>query len=240
MERKTGRLFLNARDVKEATWVKARAYFQCGLVGHMKRNFPQLLLPEQKKDDKPTPARVFALTQAEADAGPSTMTGQLSFDDTLLTVLIDSGATHSYISSRITEKLNRPSDVLSRGFKTLLPTGELVISNRWVRSLLVFVEGRELLPEDEDPFAFVGKMQGSQIPLILVLKAKDLLCEGCIGFLANVVVTTREPPSRPEHVPIVREFLDVFPEELLGLPPKREIDFEIDLIPGAEPVSRAP
>ncbi|ERM98296.1 hypothetical protein AMTR_s01250p00009040, partial [Amborella trichopoda] len=108
---------------------QARACFHCGMVGHMKRNCPQLLRLEQKKDDTPAPARVFALTQAEADAGPSTVTGQLSVAGTLLTVLIDSGATHSYISSRIIEKLNKPSDVLSRGFGTLLPTGELVISS---------------------------------------------------------------------------------------------------------------
>ncbi|KAM6547317.1 hypothetical protein CsatB_018993 [Cannabis sativa] len=46
------------------------------MVGHMKRNCPQLLRLEQKKDDTPAPARVFALTQAEADAGPSTVTGK--------------------------------------------------------------------------------------------------------------------------------------------------------------------
>ncbi|KAM6556383.1 hypothetical protein CsatB_003402 [Cannabis sativa] len=83
------------------------------------------------------------LEPAKADASPSTVTGQLSVAGTLLTVLIDYGATHSYISSRVIEKLNRPSDVLPRGFEILLPTGELVVFSRWVRSLLVFVEGRE-------------------------------------------------------------------------------------------------
>ncbi|KAM6554153.1 hypothetical protein CsatB_014915 [Cannabis sativa] len=132
--------------VKGATRASVRQWSvsNVGLVGHMKGHCPQLLRLEQKKDGTPAPARVFALTQAEADAGPSTVTGQLSVAGTLLIVLIDSGATHSYISSRIIEKLNRPSDVLSRGFRTLLLTGELVISSRWVRSLPVFVRGREL------------------------------------------------------------------------------------------------
>ncbi|KAK7278988.1 hypothetical protein RJT34_24029 [Clitoria ternatea] len=44
----------------------------------------------------------------------------------------------------------------------------------------------------------------------------------------------------PSDIPIVCEFPDVFPEEIPELPPSREIDFFIDLIPGAEPVSRAP
>eukprot|EP00253_Pinus_taeda_P014522 PITA_14522 len=42
------------------------------------------------------------------------------------------------------------------------------------------------------------------------------------------------------NIPVVQEFADVFPEEVPGLPPKRDVDFTIELIPGAAPVSRAP
>jgi hypothetical protein len=61
-----------------------------------------------------------------------------------------------------------------------------------------------------------------------------------MGYLASVLDTTKDTPEGPEKVRVVCEFLDVFPEELPGLPPKREIDFEIELVPGAEPVSKAP
>ncbi|GKE73185.1 reverse transcriptase domain-containing protein [Tanacetum coccineum] len=43
-----------------------------------------------------------------------------------------------------------------------------------------------------------------------------------------------------EDIPIVREFLEVFPEYLPGLPPVRQVEFQIDLIPGAAPVARVP
>ncbi|GJX82985.1 putative reverse transcriptase domain-containing protein [Tanacetum coccineum] len=43
-----------------------------------------------------------------------------------------------------------------------------------------------------------------------------------------------------EDIPVVREFLEVFPEDLPGLPPVRQVEFQIDLIPGAAPVARAP
>ncbi|GKG03547.1 hypothetical protein Tco_0311183, partial [Tanacetum coccineum] len=43
-----------------------------------------------------------------------------------------------------------------------------------------------------------------------------------------------------EDVPIVRDFPEVFPEDLPGLPPTRQVDFQIDLVPGAAPVARAP
>ena len=41
-----------------------------------------------------------------------------------------------------------------------------------------------------------------------------------------------------EHIPVVCEFPDVFPEELPGLPPDREVEFAIELIPGTAPISR--
>lgn len=43
-----------------------------------------------------------------------------------------------------------------------------------------------------------------------------------------------------ENIPVIQEFSDVFPEEVPGLLPKRDIDFTIELVPGAAPVSRAP
>ncbi|GKF63637.1 hypothetical protein Tco_0187085, partial [Tanacetum coccineum] len=45
---------------------------------------------------------------------------------------------------------------------------------------------------------------------------------------------------RLEDVPIVREFPEVFPEDLPGLPPARQVEFHIDLVPSAAPVARAP
>ena len=39
---------------------------------------------------------------------------------------------------------------------------------------------------------------------------------------------------------VVNEYLDVFPEELPGLPPERELEFSIDLLPGTAPISKAP
>ncbi|GKE18448.1 hypothetical protein Tco_1426025 [Tanacetum coccineum] len=46
--------------------------------------------------------------------------------------------------------------------------------------------------------------------------------------------------KRLENVPIVRDFPKVFPEDLTGIPPPRQVEFRIDLVPGATPVERAP
>nr|GEU96350.1 putative reverse transcriptase domain-containing protein [Tanacetum cinerariifolium] len=62
-------------------------------------------------------------------------------------------------------------------------------------------------------------------------------------FLANITTKTIKDKSeekRLENVPIVRDFFEVFPEDIPGLPPTRQVEFQIDLIPGAAPVARAP
>nr|GEX12636.1 hypothetical protein [Tanacetum cinerariifolium] len=72
---------------------------------------------------------------------------------------------------------------------------------------------------------------------------ETLLFHGHHVFLAHVTTKETEDKSeekRLEDVPIVRDFPEVFPKELLGLPPTRQVEFQIDLIPGAATVARAP
>nr|GFB26514.1 putative reverse transcriptase domain-containing protein [Tanacetum cinerariifolium] len=53
-------------------------------------------------------------------------------------------------------------------------------------------------------------------------------------------VEDKSKEKRLEDVPVVRDFPEVFPEDLPGLPPIRPVEFQIDLVPGATPVARAP
>ena len=76
--------------------------------------------------------------------------------------------------------------------------------------------------------------------MISSMRAKKLLASGCMGYLATVVNKSVEAKGNVEDVLIVRDFVDVFPEELPGLPPDREIQFKIKLLPGTAPISKAP
>ena len=76
--------------------------------------------------------------------------------------------------------------------------------------------------------------------IISGLKIARLLNGGCEGYLASVVVEPEEQRPMLEDIPVVNEFLEVFSKELPGLPPDREIEFKIDLIPGTAPISKAP
>ena len=65
------------------------------------------------------------------------------------------------------------------------------------------------------------------------------MSSGCVAYLATVVEIDRVVPTL-EELTVVREFPDVFPAELPGMPPDREIEFMIDLVPGTAPISKAP
>nr|GEV52283.1 putative reverse transcriptase domain-containing protein [Tanacetum cinerariifolium] len=60
-----------------------------------------------------------------------------------------------------------------------------------------------------------------------------------LGLLASLMDTSSDGPSLETHL-IVRDFSDVFPEELLGIPPELKVIFGIELIPGNQPISKAP
>ncbi|TYK08309.1 putative gag-pol polyprotein [Cucumis melo var. makuwa] len=75
--------------------------------------------------------------------------------------------------------------------------------------------------------------------VISAIKAKKLLNQDTWSTLASVV-DTREPEVFLSSEPVVTEYLDVFPDELPGLSPLREIDFAIELEPGIALISRAP
>ena len=75
--------------------------------------------------------------------------------------------------------------------------------------------------------------------VISALETKRLLQKGCEAYLAHVLDKS-SPEMIIESVPIVCEFSDVFPDDLPGLPPDRELEFEIELLPGSAPVSIPP
>ena len=75
--------------------------------------------------------------------------------------------------------------------------------------------------------------------VISFIRAQKLVERGCLSYLAFIRDTSVEPPSM-DSVPVVHEFLDVFPSDLPGVPPNRDIDFAIDLEPGTKPISIPP
>nr|GEZ55758.1 putative reverse transcriptase domain-containing protein [Tanacetum cinerariifolium] len=84
---------------------------------------------------------------------------------------------------------------------------------------------------------------GTRLNIISYTKTQDYLTKGSHVFLANITTTKDEDKSkgkRLEDLPVDQEFPEVFLEDLPSIPPTRQVEFQIDLIPGVAPVARAP
>ncbi|KAK1423842.1 hypothetical protein QVD17_19151 [Tagetes erecta] len=94
------------------------------------------------------------------------------------------------------------------------------------------------IPTKEGKILVISGEKSKAVNIITYLRANKCIRRGCEAFLAYVM--KGESDRKIGDVPIVSEFSDVFPEELPGIPPSREVEFRIDLIPGAAPVAKSP
>ncbi|GKE01739.1 putative reverse transcriptase domain-containing protein [Tanacetum coccineum] len=127
-------------------------------------------------------------------------------------------------------------DVIIRMDWLTMPHGVIICDEKIVR-----------VPFGKDTLIFQGEgsnqRKESRLNIISCTKAQEYLSKGCDVFLAHVTTEEAKDKSeekRLEDVPIVRDFPEMFPEDLLGIPPARQVEFQIDLVPGAALVAQAP
>ncbi|GJX83627.1 putative reverse transcriptase domain-containing protein [Tanacetum coccineum] len=118
---------------------------------------------------------------------------------------------------------------------------------RRCHAVIVCDEKLVQVPYGNETLTFCGNESSngreSRLKVISCSKAQEYMAKGCQVFLAHISAKKEEDKlegKQIKDVPIVRDFPEVFPEDLPGLPPTRPVEFQIDLIPGAEPVARAP
>ncbi|GJY49110.1 putative reverse transcriptase domain-containing protein [Tanacetum coccineum] len=123
-----------------------------------------------------------------------------------------------------------------------LGTFDIVIGMDWlVEHDAVIVCGKKevRIPVKNEVLVVKGNEGVSRLEVISCIKARKYVEKGSQLFLAHV--TEKEPTERRlEDVPVICEFPEVFPNDLPGLPPPRQVEFRIYLVPGAAPVARAP
>ncbi|GJU83272.1 putative reverse transcriptase domain-containing protein [Tanacetum coccineum] len=95
------------------------------------------------------------------------------------------------------------------------------------------------IPIDGETLIIRGDRSKTRLNLISCIKTERYISRGCQVFVAQVM-EKKSDEKRLKDIPVVREFPEVFPEDLPGLPPVRQVEFQIDLIPGTAPVARAP
>ena len=214
--------------------------------------------------------------QQDVETAPDAVTSIISLFDLNAQVLIDRGATHSFISNEFAARLKIASKPSDCNMIISLPTGESVVADKVYLGSKVSIAWKEceanlillglhdfdiILGMDwlfqhratvdcfrrevrfsrpgESDVTFCGVRKTLPTSMISVLKENRMLRKTIQGYLAYAV-EPEYPEISLEEVPVVREHPNVFPEDLPWLPLDREIEFEIELATGAEPISIAP
>ncbi|XP_078150324.1 uncharacterized protein LOC144545636 [Carex rostrata] len=214
--------------------------------------------------------------RASGSAQNDMLAGIISISGHLAYVLIDTGCSHSIVSSIFVEKCGWPTESSGKVLDVRTPLGSTTKIAKICRNLKIRIDGRDLLADmlvmDISEYdALLGidwltrhvatieclrhtvkfalpsgsnctlRCRGVKevVPYISAIEARNLVESGCTAYLKMIMGADTEV-SKIANIPVVSEFVDVFPEEIPGLPPAREVEFKIDLVPGTAPISKVP
>ncbi|GJX85440.1 putative nucleotidyltransferase, ribonuclease H, partial [Tanacetum coccineum] len=192
------------------------------------RNFSLTALEQgqgQRQYETPTwgaQGRAFALGVAEAPQDPNVVTSTFSLNDHFAIVLFDSGADYSFISTYFLPLINMKPSVISPGYEIEIASGLKVVTKMIVRGCRLELEGHtfiiDLIPFGHGSFDVIRTSQREP----------------------ETVEVNKSRRPKLKDILVVCNFPGMFPEDLSGLPLPRELEFCIDLIPGAMPVAKLP
>ncbi|GJZ83544.1 reverse transcriptase domain-containing protein [Tanacetum coccineum] len=211
----------------------------CKEKGHYKNQCP--------KANNSAYGRAYMLRDKNVHQDPNIVTGAFLLNQHLARVLFDSGADKSFVSISLASMLNIPPITLDTTYDIEMADGNLVGTNTVIQGCTLILLNQpfeiDLMPIKLGSFDVVIGMDWLSkyhARIICDEKIVHIPIDGETLIIRAQVMEKKSDEKRLEDIPVVREFLEVFPEDLPGLPPVRQVEFQIDLIPGAAPVARAP
>ncbi|GJS10722.1 putative reverse transcriptase domain-containing protein [Tanacetum coccineum] len=228
-------------------------------------------------------ARAYAVGVAGQNPDNNVVTGTFLLNNRCASILFDTGADRSFVSTQFSALINIAPTTLDHGYNVELADGRII----WVNTVLLgctlnFLNHPfhvDLMPVEMGTYDVIIGMDwltkyqavidcakkivripfgseilifhgdgsrnkcGTRLNIISCTKAQKYLLQGCHVFLAHITIKETGDKSKKKQlqdVPIVKNFPEVFPEDLPGLPPTRQVEFHIDLVPGAANSARAP
>jgi hypothetical protein len=128
-------------------------------------------------------------------------------------------------------------------YVTILGSYDVMIGMDWLESHEAILNCKtkwlSLVDDEGQRRVIVGRNHGVSLRFASSLHLRKSMRKGC-KLYAILALNEKGVAEGLEHLPVVKEFVDVFPEELPGMPSKRELEFTIDLKPGTEPITRIP
>ncbi|GJZ18153.1 putative reverse transcriptase domain-containing protein [Tanacetum coccineum] len=236
---------LNARNPTAARG----ACFECGGTDHYKSAC-------LRNNGNPSHGRAFVMGAKEARQDLNIMTGTFSLNNHYATMLFDSGADYSFVSTTFVPLLDIEPRFLGFSYEIEIASGQLVEINKVIRDCKLEIEGHtfdiDLIPFRHGSFNVIIGMDW------LSRHRAEIICHERVvriplprGEMLRVYVerpeekvkrlmSTKVEEPKLKDIAIVQNFSKVFPNDLSGLPPSCKVNFRIDLIPGAMPVAKSP
>ena len=172
--------------------------------------------------------------------------GKLLRSETEYDILVTNPLGHSVIVNKIYRDFPikiREYEFLGDLIELSLREFDVILGMDWLSRHQVIVDCKmkrvTLRTPNEDEVTFISERSNHLSNVISAATTRNMVRNGCEAYLAYVIDTVKARPSISD-IPTISDFPDVFPEELPGLPPHREIEFAIDVVPGATPTSITP
>ncbi|GKC57205.1 putative reverse transcriptase domain-containing protein [Tanacetum coccineum] len=259
--------------------------YECRAQGHFRSDCPKLKNGNQgnRAGNGNVVARAYAVGTAGINPNSNVVTGTFLLNNRYASILFDTSADRSFISTAFISLIDIISTTLDHGYDVELADGRIIWVNTLIRGCtLNFINypfNIDLMPVEMGSFDVIigmdllakyhavivcdeklvripfgdeilifhgdGRNNGHELRLNIIscTKIQRYFLKGCPIFLAHVTMKKAEDKSkkkRHEDVPIVQDFPEVFPEDLSGILPTRQVEFQIDLIPDVAPVARVP
>ena len=188
-----------------------------------------------------------------AQEAPDVVLGMFLVNSAPTSVLFDSGASHSFITAQYVAKHNIPISTMPRHMLVSSPGGNMKASYRCNQVNLKII-GRDfpanlIVLESSGIDVILGMGWLSKFDAVIQCAKRSVLLTSPAGERIEFVATTPSAADCAvnqlagkslEDIKVVCDYPDVFPDDLPGMPPDRDIEFAIDLLPGTAPISKRP
>ncbi|GJR37887.1 putative reverse transcriptase domain-containing protein [Tanacetum coccineum] len=222
------------------------ACFECGGTDHYKSACPS----------NQAYGRAFMLGAKEARQDPNIMTGTFTLNNPYAITLFDSGADYSFVSTTFIPLLGiEPSD-LGFSYEIEIASRQLVEIDKVIKGCKLEIDGHvfdiNLISFGSGSFdVIIGMDWLSNHKAEIICHEKvvriPLLDGNVLRVLgerleekARHLMSAKAKEQKQEKMVMVRDFPEVFLDDLSGLPPIQEIKFQIELVPKAIPVAKSP
>ncbi|GJZ24851.1 putative ribonuclease H-like domain-containing protein [Tanacetum coccineum] len=251
-----------------------RACYECGSTDHVRPAFPRWNRPQGPGENRlnqvvannggqgrgnqgnQARGRAFMLGSEEARQDPNIVTGTFTLNNHFATILFDSGADYSFVSTTFIPLLGLEPNDLGFRYEIEIASGQLVEIDKVIKGCKLEIEGHvfdiDLIPFGHGSFdVIIGMDWLSNYKAKIICHEKVVripLSDGKVLRVlgerpeekARLLMSVKANERKQEEIVMVRDFPEVFPDDLSGLPPIREIEFRIELIPRATPVAKSP